>query len=79
MIGTIITIWVVALGCYYLCAAGMRLALKLPAAVAFAVCLPAMPFIVAWRNRQQHPAQTKVLCFLWGLVYAAALVACFIG
>lgn len=79
MIGTIITIWFVVMGCYYLCVAGMRLAFKLPAAVAFVVCLPAMPFIVAWRNRQQHPVQTKIICILWGLVYAAVLVACFIG
>lgn len=74
-----IMLWFVVMGCYYLCVAGLRLALKLPAAVAFVVCLPAMPFIVAWRNRQQHPVQTKILYWLWGILYAILIPLCFIG
>lgn len=79
MIGTMITIWLALMGCYYLCVVLLRLALKLPAAVVFVVCLPAMPFIVAYRNRQQHPIQAKTIYCLWGVLYAAVLVAGFIG
>lgn len=79
MIGTMITIWLVLMGAYYLFVAVMRLALKLPAAVVFVVCLPAMPFIVAYRNRQQHPTQAKTIYCLWSVIYAAILVASFIG
>ncbi|WP_418450188.1 hypothetical protein [Alistipes sp.] len=79
MIGTIIMIWFVVMGCYYLCVALLRLAIKLPAAAVFVVCLPAMPFIVAYRNRQQHPIQTKILCWLWGVLYAVLIPLCFIG
>lgn len=62
-------VWFVVMGCCCVCAAVLRLAVKLPAAVLFAVCLPAMPFIVAWRNRQQHPIQAKIICWLGGILY----------
>lgn len=67
--GTIISIWFTLMGCYYLCVAVLRLAVKLPAAVLFVVCLPAMPFIVAYRNRQQHPIQAKAIYWMWGILY----------
>lgn len=70
MIGTMITIWLALMGFYYLCVAGMRLALKLPAAVVFIVCLPAMPFIVAYRNREEHPTQAKAIYWMGGILYA---------
>lgn len=57
------------MGIYYLLVAGMRLALKLPAAVIFVVCLPAMPFIVAYRNRQQNPIQAKAIYWIGGILY----------
>lgn len=79
MIGTMITIWLALMGCYYLCVVLLRLALKLPAAVVFVVCLPAMPFVVAYRNREEHPIQAKTIYCLWGVLYAAVLVAGFIG
>lgn len=70
MIGTILTIWFVLMGIYYLCAILLHLAVKLPAIIAFVVCLPAMPFIVARRNRKEHPVQAKALCWMTGILYA---------
>lgn len=77
--GTLITIWLALMGIYYLCVATLRLAVKLPAVVTFVVCLPAMPFIVAYRNRAGHPIQAKAICWGWGALYAAWLILCFIG
>ena len=66
---TIIAIWFVVTGIYYLCAVMMRLAIKLPAIALFIILLPAMPFIVAYRNRVEHPIQAKVLYWMWGVTY----------
>lgn len=77
--GTLITIWLAVMGIYYLCVATLRLAVKLPAAVVVIVTLPAMPFIVAYRDRVEHPNRAKTICWLWSVLYAAVLVSCFIG
>lgn len=77
--GTLITIWFVVTGIYYLCVAMLRFAVKLPAIIAIIITLPAMPFIVAYRNRAEHPIQAKVIYWGWGTIYAVWLVACFIG
>ena len=66
---TLITIWLAVMGIYYLCVAMLQLAIKLPAAVIFVLTLPAMPFIVAYRNRAEHPIQAKVLCWMYGITY----------
>lgn len=79
MIGLLITVWLVMTGLYYLVICVLRLALTLPAAVVFIVSLPAMPFIVAYRNRTEHPVQAKVLCWLCGVLYAIFIATCFIG
>ena len=68
--GTLITIWLVLMGLYYFCIIGLRIALKLPIIAAFIICLPVMPFIVAYRFRKEHPAQAKGLYWLWGITYA---------
>lgn len=67
---TLITIWLVVMGIYYLCVAMLQLAIKLPAAVIFVLTLPAMPFIVAYRNRAEHPIQAKALCWKYGVLIA---------
>ena len=67
--GTLITIWFAVMGIYYLCVATVRLAIKLPAAVIFVLTLPAMPFIVAYRNRVEHPIQAKAICWMYGITY----------
>lgn len=67
--GTLITIWFVVMGFYYLCVAMLRLAVKLPAVVIFIILLPAMPFIVAYRNRAEHPILAKSICWMWGIIY----------
>lgn len=72
--GTLITIWLAVMGLYYLCLAGMRLACKLPAVVTTIVTLPAMPFIVAYRNKSESPNQAKAICWLWGVLYAVVLI-----
>lgn len=72
--GTILTIWLALMGTYYLSVAGMRLALKLPAAVTFVVCLPAMPFVVAYRNRVEHPGQARAIYILYGLLWAICIL-----
>lgn len=77
--GTLITIWLAVMGIYYLCVATLRLAVKLPAAVMMIVTLPALPFIVAYRDRAEHPNRAKTICWLWSAFYAALLVSCFIG
>ena len=74
--GTLITIWLVLMGLYYLCIIGFHLALKLPIIVAYVVCLPAMPFIVAYRIRKEHPFQAHFI--FWGqlLFYALIIFVC---
>lgn len=67
---TLITIWLVVMGIYYLCVAMLQLAIKLPAIVIFVLTLPAMPFIVAYRNRVEHPIQAKVLCWMYSVLIA---------
>ena len=67
--GTLITIWLVVTGIYYLCVVMLRLAVKLPAIIAIIITLPAMPFIVAYRNRAEHPYQAKAIYWLGGILY----------
>lgn len=74
--GTLLTVWLVVTGFYYLCTGAVRVAFKLPAAVVFMVCLPAMPFIVAYRNRKKHPFQAKVIYWGYPLLYALIILAC---
>ena len=68
--GTLITIWFAVMGIYYLCVATLRLAVKLPAVVLFIILLPAMPFIVAYRNRVEHPILAKGIYWMGSILYA---------
>lgn len=77
--GTLVTIWFMLTGVYYLCVAITRMAFKLPMIVAFILALPAMPFIVAYRNREEHPIQAKTIYWGWGLIYTVLIVSCIIG
>jgi len=45
---------------------GLRIVQALPAVAAVIVCLPVWPFVVARRNRHEHPIQAKMLYWLWG-------------
>ena len=67
--GTLITIWFVVMGIYYLGVATVRLAIKLPAVVIFVLTLPAMPFIVAYRNRVEHPILAKGIYWMGSILY----------
>lgn len=68
------TIWLVAMGIYYLGAVCLCLVKKLPAAVAFVVFLPAIPFIVAWRSRNEHPVMAKMIVWGWAIFYVLVLL-----
>lgn len=74
--GTLITIWLVLMGLYYLCIVGFHIALKLPVIVAFIICLPAMPFIVAYRNRKEHPIQAQIIYWGYPVFYALIIFVC---
>ncbi len=68
-LGTLIIIWFAVMGIYYLCVGVFRLSIALPAIALFIILLPVMPFIVAYRNRVEHPIQAKVICWMWGITY----------
>lgn len=72
-------LWFAVMGVYYLCAATLHIAVRLPRAVVFVVCLPAMPFIVAWRSRREHPVQSRVVFVVWSLLYAIFFVSLLAG
>ena len=67
--GTLITIWLAVMGIYYLCVATLRLALKLPAIAIFIILLPVWPLTVAYRNRVEHPIQSKAICWMWSILF----------
>lgn len=77
--GTILSIWLLVMGVYYLCMVLFRLVLKIPAIAIILVCLPIMPFIVAYRNREEHPVQARFIYWSWGIIYAVSILLCFIG
>lgn len=79
MIGTMITIWLLLMGIYYLCVAGFRIVVSLPKIVSFVLLLPAMPFVVAYRNRKERPGQAKAIYILWGLLYALTFLVILLG
>lgn len=64
--GTVITIWLVLGAIYYISLLLFRGMLLLPKAVFYIVCLPVMPFIVAYRNRKEQPKAAKAIYVLWG-------------
>ena len=69
LMGTLITIWFVVMGIYFLGGAMLRLAIKLPSVVLFIILLPVMPFIVAYRNRAEHPILAKGIYWMGGILY----------
>lgn len=78
MLNIILTAWMISTAIYYLCAIVMHIAIKLPVFIAKIIILPAMPFIAAYRNREKHPVQAKVVCWMWGILYALAITICLI-
>ena len=74
--GTLITIWLVLMGLYYLCIVGFHIALKLPVIAAFIICLPAIPFIVAYRNRKEHPIQAQIIYWGYPVFYVLIIFIC---
>ena len=75
----LITAWLLVAGIYCLCTAGLRIAAILPRVAVFLVTLPAQPFLVAWRNRKEAPFQARAICWLWGVLYAVAILFGILG
>ena len=38
-----------------------------------------MPYLVAYRNRKEHPLQSRIIYWLWSILYVLLLPLCFIG
>ncbi len=76
VINTLFGIWLVVLGIYYLLKIASHVAVGLPMILIKIITLPVMPFIVAYRNREEHPIQAKILYIGWGVIYALIIIIC---
>lgn len=76
VINTLFGIWLVVLGIYYLLKIAFHVAVGLPMILIKIITLPVMPFIVAYRNREEHPIQAKILYIGWGVIYALVIIIC---
>ncbi len=76
VINTLFGIWLVVLGIYYLLKIAFHVAVGLPMILIKIITLPVMPFIVAYRNREEHPIQAKILYIGWGVIYALIIIIC---
>ncbi len=76
VINTLFGIWLVVLGIYYLLKIAFHVAVGLPMILIKIITLPVMPFIVAYRNREEHPIQAKILYIGWGVIYALVILIC---
>ncbi|MEG2758834.1 MAG: hypothetical protein RR908_03045 [Rikenellaceae bacterium] len=72
--GTLITIWLVVMLIYYISMSLFRSLILLPKAIYYIVCLPAMPFIVAYRNKEEQPKAAKAIYWLWGSLLSIIIV-----
>ena len=72
IVAIILGTWILA----GICAAGLRVLQALPVVVLFILCLPAWPFIVAYRNRKEHPAQAKIIYIGYPFLYALIALVC---
>ena len=76
VINTLFGIWLVVLGVYYLLKIAFHVAVGLPMILIKIITLPVMPFIVAYRNREEHPIQSKMLFWIAGIFYAIFILGC---
>lgn len=76
VINTLFGIWLVVLGIYYLLKIAFHVAVGLPMILIKIITLPVMPFIVAYRNREEHPIQAKILYIGWGVIYVLIIIIC---
>ena len=64
MIPGLITVWVIISAAYVW--GVVPYVLKI---LAVLICLPAIPFVVAYKNRERHPGQARFIFAGWSLLY----------
>lgn len=69
MIAGLITIWVFIASAYYVSRAVWNVVPYVPKILAVLICLPAIPFVVAYKNRERHPGQARFIFAGWSLLY----------
>lgn len=69
MVAGLIGIWFVAAVVFYVLKAARAVLPCIPKALGVLLCLPAMPFAVAYKNRETHPWQARCIVIGWSLLY----------
>ena len=70
MVTGLIAIWVIIAAVFYVLKAARVVVPYIPKVLAVLICLPAMPFAVAYKNRERHPWQARFIFIGWSLLYA---------
>lgn len=69
MVAGLIGIWFVVAVVFYVLKAARAVLPCIPKALGVLLCLPAMPFAVAYKNRETHPWQARCIVIGWSLLY----------
>lgn len=69
MIAGFISIWFVVAVIFFMVKIARVAVFHIPAVLAVLICLPAMPFAVAYKNRETHPWQARCIVIGWSLLY----------
>lgn len=69
MVAGLIGIWFVVAVVFYVLKATRAVLPCIPKALGVLLCLPAMPFAVAYKNRETHPWQARCIVIGWSLLY----------
>ena len=69
MIPGLITVWVIISAAYYVSRVVWGVVPYVLKILAVLVCLPAIPFVVAYKNRERHPGQARFIFAGWSLLY----------
>ena len=67
MVAGLIGIWFVVAVVFYVLKAARAVLPCIPKALGVLLCLPAMPFAVAYKNRETHPWQARCIVIGWSL------------
>ena len=74
VINTLFGIWLVVLGIYYLLKIASHVAVGLPMILVKIITLPVMPYIVAYRNREEHPFLSKGIIWMYSIALALCIL-----
>ena len=69
MIPGLITVWVIISAVYYVSRVVWGVVPYVLKILAVLICLPAIPFGVAYKNRERHPGQARFIFAGWSLLY----------